>query len=58
MTDYVRQDRKRKPPHRAVRQYAHHDVIKAFAVEKPLPEEIWQSVKKAVGIEGKFRPEK
>jgi hypothetical protein len=57
VTDFVRPSRKTKPAHRIVRQYTTSAVLETMAVEKPLPEKVWQSVKKAVGIEGTFIPE-
>ena len=54
----VRPVRKPKPAHRQRRFYVTADVATGLAVEKPLPEETWQSVKKAAGIEGTFVPPK
>jgi hypothetical protein len=52
----VRPDRKTRPPHAQRRVYVSRQVLQALAVEKPLPEPVWQSVKKAANIDGKFVP--
>jgi len=47
-----------KPPHKQRRPYVSRKTAEVFSEEKPLPEKVWQSVKKAVGIEGTFVPPK
>ena len=54
----VRPQRKPKPPHRQRRPYVNKEIAAVFAEEKPLPEPVWASVKKAVGIDGTFEPPK
>lgn len=54
MTTLVRPQRKTKPAHRQRRLYVGGKVLEVFSQEKPLPESVWQSVKRALGIKGKF----
>ena len=56
VSNFVRSMRKPKPKHRQRRVYVETGVLKGMAIEKPLPENVWKSIKKAVGIEGKFVP--
>lgn len=48
---------RQRPKHRPSFRYA-KSCDPLLRTEKPLPEKVWQSVKKAAGIEGTFVPPK
>lgn len=52
----IRRQTTKKPPHWQRRPYVATAVAEKFSEEKPLPEETWRSLKRAVGIEGKYVP--